>query len=146
MVLVDDPFAGVAKATKEHCPSVKHWVGTTGVGKESEWEAGLAAADPIYDFYPQTYEDQGLLMYSSGTTGNPKGVIITHGMMEFTNAGTARIGDSSPNRVSLNNMPLFHIGGLGVTALPAIWIGGTIVMMRMFDVGATLAAIHRAVR
>ena len=144
MVLVDDPFAGVAKATQEHCPSVKHWVGTTGVGKESEWEAGLAAADPIYDFYPQSYEDQGLLMYSSGTTGNPKGVIITHGMMEFTNAGTARIGDSSPNRVSLNNMPLFHIGGLGVTALPAIWIGGTIVMMRMFDVGATLTAIDNA--
>lgn len=144
MVLVDEPFAGVAEATKSQCPTVKHWVGTTGVGKDSDWEAGLAAADPVYDFHPQSYEDQCLLMYSSGTTGNPKGVIITYGMVEFTNAGAVRVGDSSPDRVCLNNMPLFHIGGLGVTALPATWIGGCIVMMRLFDVDATLKAIDSA--
>jgi fatty-acyl-CoA synthase len=141
LVLVDDPFAPVAEATKAHCPSVKHWVGTTGVGKDSDYESALSAADLVYDFHPQAYDDQALLMYSSGTTGHPKGVIITHGMIEFTNAGATRVGDSSPDRVCLNNMPLFHIGGLGVTALPAIWIGGCIVMMRLFDVDATMKAI-----
>ncbi|WP_298917678.1 long-chain fatty acid--CoA ligase [uncultured Algimonas sp.] len=141
LVLVDDPFAGVAEATKADCPSVKHWVVTSGVGKDSDYETGLAEADPVYGFHPQTYDDQCLLMYSSGTTGHPKGVIITHGMVEFTNAGAVRVGDASPDRVCLNNMPLFHIGGLGVTALPATWIGGTIVMMRLFDVDATLKSI-----
>lgn len=140
-VLIDDPFQGVAAASKDKCASVKHWIGTTGVGKESDWEAGLAAADPVYDFHPQSYEDQCLLMYSSGTTGHPKGVIITHGMVEFTNSSAVRAGDSSPDRVCLNNMPLFHIGGLGVTALPPLWVGGSIVMMRMFDVDATMRAI-----
>lgn len=140
-VLVDSPFAPQAEATKPLCQSVKHWVGTDGVGGDSAYEQALAEANPVYEFHPQTYEDQCLLMYSSGTTGNPKGVIITHGMVEFTNAGAMRVGDNRPDRVSLNNMPLFHIGALGVTALPAFWIGGCCVIMRMFDVGATLKAI-----
>jgi fatty-acyl-CoA synthase len=38
-------------------------------------------------------------------------------------------------------MPLFHIGGLNVTALPSIWIGGTCIIMRMFDPEATIKAI-----
>ena len=61
----------------------------------------------------------------------PKGVIITHGMLEFTIASTARLPDSGPHQVSLNNMPLFHIGGLNVTALPSIAVGGTCVVMRL---------------
>ena len=140
MVLVDAPFAPVAEAAKA-LTSVEHWVGTDGVGGESEYEAGLTAADPIYDYHPQSLEDQCLLMYSSGTTGAPKGVIITHAMLDFTASAAVRIGESGPADVTLNNMPLFHIGGLNVTALPSIWVGGTCVIMRLFDPDATIKAI-----
>ena len=80
-------------------------------------------------------------MYSSGTTGAPKGVIITHAMLDFTASAAVRIGESGPADVTLNNMPLFHIGGLNVTALPSIWVGGTCVIMRLFDPDATIKAI-----
>ena len=140
MVLVDAPFAPIAEAAKA-LTSVTHWVGTDGMGGASDYEAGLAAADPIYDYHPQSLEDQCLLMYSSGTTGAPKGVIITHAMLDFTASAAVRIGESGPADVTLNNMPLFHIGGLNVTALPSIWVGGTCVIMRMFDPDATIKAI-----
>ena len=140
MVLVDAPFAPLAEPTKG-LTKVKHWVMTDGVGGDSEYEQGLAAATPIYDYQPQELEDQCLLMYSSGTTGSPKGVIITHAMLDFTASSAVRLGASSPDDVSLNNMPLFHIGGLNVTALPSIWLGGTCVIMRMFDPNATIEAI-----
>lgn len=141
MVLVDKPFAPVGEATKA-LTKVKHWVDTDGLGGDSGYERGLAAAKPIYTFEPQNIEDQCLLMYSSGTTGMPKGVIITHAMLEFTTASTARLPDSGPSQVSLNNMPLFHIGGLNVTALPCLSVGGTAIIMRMFDPDATLKAIN----
>jgi len=140
MVLVDAPFEPVAEAAKG-LTSVEHWMSTDGMGGESEYEAGLATAMPVYDYHPQNLEDQCLLMYSSGTTGAPKGVIITHAMLDFTASSAMRLGESGPDSVSLNNMPLFHIGGLNVTALPSIWIGGACVIMRMFDPDATIKAI-----
>jgi len=143
MVLVDTPFAPLADATKP-LTKVAHWIGTDGVGGESEFETGLAGAAPIYHMIDQDIEDQCLLMYSSGTTGRPKGVIITHAMLDFANSSAVRTGNVSPYYSALTNMPLFHIAGLSVTSLPTIWVGGTCVIMRMFDPDATLKALDNA--
>ena len=141
LVIVDTPFMPIAQALAGKTP-VKDWMHTDGMGGESDYETALAAADPIYDYEPQLLEDQCLLMYSSGTTGTPKGVIITHGMMYFSAAGGSGPGGNHRGAVSLANMPLFHIGGLNVSGTPAIWIGGTAVIMRLFDPEATLDAIN----
>ncbi len=140
LVLVDAPFAPLIEPTKA-LTSVTHWMTTDGVGGPSDYELALAEAEAVYDYHPQSLEDQCLLMYSSGTTGSPKGVIITHAMLDFTASAAARLGASGPDDVSLNNMPLFHIGGLNVTALPSIWSGATCVIMRMFEPEATIKAI-----
>jgi len=141
MVLVDSPFEPLAEATKPHT-DVSHWVSTDGLGGPSDFEAGLANAAPVYEMIEQDIEDQCLLMYSSGTTGRPKGVIITHAMLDFTNSSAARTGHASPDNNALSNMPIFHIAGLNVTSLPTIWAGGTCVLMRMFEPEATLNAIN----
>ena len=141
LVVVDTPFMPIAQALEGKTP-VKDWIHTDGMGGESDYETALASVDPILTYEPQTLDDQCLLMYSSGTTGTPKGVIITHGMMYFSASGGSGPGENTRNSVSLSNMPLFHIGGLNVSGTPAIWIGGTTVIMRMFDPEATLDAIN----
>jgi len=79
LVVVDTPFMPIAEALQGKTP-VKEWIQTDGMGGESDYETALAAVDPILAYEPQTLDEQCLLMYSSGTTGTPKGVIITHGV------------------------------------------------------------------
>ena len=77
----------------------------------------------------------------SGTTGLPKGAIITHAM-NFLNVvnctGPAMIARSS---VFLGVLPLFHTGGLNVFANPVFHYGGAVVIMRAFDPGQALRLI-----
>lgn len=141
LVFVDTPFVPIAEALQGKTP-VKRWVKTDGMGGRSEYETGLAESAPMIHMEPQSLEDQCLLMYSSGTTGTPKGVIITHGMMYFSAAAGSGPGENSIQSVALANMPLFHIGGLNVSGTPPLWIGGTVVIIRMFDPEATLDAIN----
>ena len=88
--------------------------------------------------------DVALIMYTSGTTGRPKGAMLTHLnllMQAITAIRTSRLHDGG--HVALLNVPLFHIAGIG-TMPPALMIGSTSVIMPTapFDAGATLDVIE----
>jgi fatty-acyl-CoA synthase len=120
--------------------SVEHVVEMDGQGGDTQFEAGVrdaACVDAMVGLEP---EDQCMLMYSSGTTGLPKGVIITHGMMLWASVNAGSSMRCTEDMVSLAVMPLFHIGGLQVFTCPALFAGGTAVIARTFDPGATLDA------
>ena len=90
---------------------------------------------------PLTLDDVGLIMYTSGTTGHPKGAMITHGM-NFINAVNLGIpARISPDTVQLVLLPLFHTGGLNCYANPVLHAGGQILLMREFDPGAALKVL-----
>ena len=82
------------------------------LGPGGSYEAGIAAAKPLGRAEEVTLDDVSTIMYTSGTTGHPKGATITHGMT-FWNCvnlgGPACIG---PGSVLLTVLPLFHTGGL----------------------------------
>ena len=140
MLIHDEDCAPLLDGIKKEC-DIGHYMCSDGMGGASAYEMALAAVRPVTEMLAQTLETQCLLMYSSGTTGRPKGVIITHGMMYFSSSSGVRVGGLHPGNVSLSNMPLFHIGALNVMACPAIWVGARAVIMRQFDPKATLDVI-----
>jgi acyl-CoA synthetase (AMP-forming)/AMP-acid ligase II len=99
-------------------------------------------------------DDEATILYTSGTTGAPKGALATHrsNLAYILSAAYAveqaarRRGDSLPSSlppVLLSAVPLFHVTGLDVCLLPVIDAGGTLVMMRKWDASLALSLIER---
>lgn len=82
---------------------------------------------------PKDPDDLYCLLYTSGTTGRPKGVMIPHRMVIANGYNTAVCWDLRPTDVSPIFTPLYHAGGLGVFLVPLTVAGGTIVLHRGFD-------------
>src|SRR6266516_1950486 len=72
------------------------------------------------------------IMYTSGTTGNPKGVLITYGMQWWNAIGSALNLGHQPDDCWLACMPLFHIGGLSILMRSVIY-GISVILQEKFD-------------
>jgi len=105
------------------------------------WVAAQAAVDPGVVTGP---DDLVLLMYTSGTTGLPKGVMLSNANYVCKTGGVAEAWKFDADAVSLAVMPLFHMAGSG-WAFAGLWQGAATVVLRDVDPAAILAAIaeHR---
>ena len=88
-------------------------------------------------------DDIAWIMYTSGTTGRPKGAMLTHGNLLWNNIQAWVAYDSSTDDVTLVCAPLFHIGGLNVTTMSAFQKGATVVLLRQYDPVRVLEDITR---
>ncbi len=107
----------------------------------SDYERAISAASPDHCFCGQSLDDMNLLLYTSGTTGRPKGVIGNWRMtltMLMQSALTARLG---PGCVTLTAAPLFHTAGLNSYATPTLYAGGTIAVMGVWTPESCLDAL-----
>jgi fatty-acyl-CoA synthase len=115
-------------------------------GADGSYEALLEEAQPTEgeDEAAIDERDVALIMYTSGTTGRPKGAMLTHLnllMQAITGIRTSRLHDDG--NVGLVNVPLFHIAGIG-GLVPALMLGTTSVIMPTapFDAQTTLDVIE----
>jgi len=90
-------------------------------------------------------DDVAVIMYTSGTTGRPKGAMLSHGNFLWNNVNALLAYDNLMEDRTLVVAPLFHIGGLNVTPLTAWLKGATVVLERQFDPQRVLQLIpqHR---
>ena len=125
---------------------VEHWIAL---------DQPMEAADPIYaawhdELTPEPLacascegEDVYCLLYTSGTTGRPKGVMIPHRMVAWNGYNTVCGWQLREDDVSPIFTPLYHAGGLLAFLVPIFTIGGTIVLHHDFDAEEIWHAIER---
>ncbi len=83
-----------------------------------------------------------LLVYTSGTTGLPKGAVHTQGNLLANMAIAAQVQGLTRDDVVATVLPLFHVGGLCIQTLPALSVGARVLLFARFDPGATLGCIE----
>ncbi len=89
------------------------------------------------------HEDIGLLQYTGGTTGMPKGCMLTYYAALFKTAGVCTLTKMKAEDVCLVTMPIFHIAGMLAGMNSCIYAGATQVLMTLFDAEVSMKAIEK---
>jgi acyl-CoA synthetase (AMP-forming)/AMP-acid ligase II len=88
--------------------------------------------------------DEGcIIMYTSGTTGRPKGAVLSHGNIMWNSLNVLVDLDLAGDEVTLLIAPLFHTAGLNMTCLPTLLKGGRVLLEPAFDPARVLALIEQ---
>lgn len=106
------------------------------------WAGGRAWAPPPMNQLPGD-DDPVLMVYTSGTTGTPKGAVLTHQNLFWNAINDVLALGLTWQDVGLTILPLMHAGGIGLFTLPLLLAGGTVVLPRRFDAEEALALIER---
>ena len=142
-LFVGDRYIELVYQLQPQFPSVQHYIAL-----ESRqpgllyYEDLVATGSAELEDAEVDESDVSILMYTSGTTSLPKGVMLTYG--DFTNyvVGTVEMADGSPRGTSLLCAPLYHIAGTA-NMMTALWAGRKIVVLRQFDCKEWLAAVQQ---
>ena len=103
----------------------------------------IASGSPTFDTVQTMPDDTAVILYTSGTTGQPKGAELTHANL-FLNAWISQqLLGWRPNDVFLATLPLFHSFGQTVIMNNAIMGGAAITLLPRFDPAATLGIMQR---
>jgi len=138
ILFVGKEFLDLVDAFRKDTPGIEDFILLEGV-PQAEWlaknnyEEILAGAKPVRSDFMKVDEDSvAELFYTSGTSANPKGVMLTHRNVYLHAMCVALAFDTRLNSVELHTIPLFHANGWGVAHSLTLQ-GGTHVMVRRFE-------------
>lgn len=127
-ILTQEELAALSVEAAAEIPAIQliATVGATIAGTES-YEALLRSGDAVAPHVEVAESDLSFLMYTSGTTGRPKGAMLTHLNLMMNTINWAMEMEARAGDVWLSGLPLFHIGGLN-GVLPFLYLGSTSVI------------------
>lgn len=103
----------------------------------------LCAADDLRDIHPTTGDDTAVLLYTSGTTGTPKGAELTHFQLYMNCTVSGELFGFSPDDIMVGALPLFHIFGLSCVLNIAVRFRCNMALIPRFGAEAVADAIER---
>ncbi|MBS4753465.1 long-chain-fatty-acid--CoA ligase [Nocardioides sp. zg-ZUI104] len=146
VLIVGAELMPTIEAIRDRLPRVEHIIEVTPDGEDDDYERRLATAIPAPYGPDVVQDDVCLVMYSSGTTGRPKGVMLTHRNLVRHTVNAHDGWGFDPGDKSMVSMPLFHVGGSSYVMF-GIHDGIPTVMTREPDAaslaGAILAGANR---
>lgn len=98
--------------------------------------------DPFLNYYVGD-EDPHILMYTSGTTGIPKGAVLSHRKTFFNVLNADIFYGLSSEDIMIVSRPMFHSGGLLVDSAPILYKGGTLILKKRFRPQEIMEAVER---
>lgn len=142
--IYDERLEEIGKALKGRSTNVRHFIR---VGEQDASELTYEklldeAADnePIHDIL---LEDIHMMMYTSGTTGNPKGALLSHGNTIWNAVNALNNIEIKSDDITLTVAPLFHIGGMNIFTTPTLYKGGTVVLDDVFNPVSVLEKVEQ---
>jgi fatty-acyl-CoA synthase len=92
-----------------------------------------ATPRPAAESERAAFSDPHLILYTAGTTGHPKGAILTHANVFWNAANTSIAVGLTDRDTTATILPMFHSGGIGLFTIPTLIVGGRVIVQRKFD-------------
>ncbi|MFE9899194.1 acyl-CoA synthetase [Streptomyces achromogenes] len=142
-VLVHAPEQAETAAPAAADAGVSHRIALAGPGSGALGYDDLLAGGgtaPLDE--PVAPDDPCMIMYTSGTTGHPKGAVLSHANIVWNSVNVLVDLDLAADEVTLVTAPLFHTAALNMTCLPTLLKGGRVILLGAFDPDRVLRLIE----
>jgi len=136
VLVYSDDFISCIHQLRPNIPGVQHFIALNQQAQASDHRFSERETMPPTLIEPRPdldWDSPWVICYTGGTTGMPKGAILSHGNMTWNSINTVMSWGLDQDDVAILNSPLFHTGGLNVFTLPLIHVGGMSLLCAGFN-------------
>lgn len=139
LLIVDNDYRGHAEGIRDELPDCEF----ASIDFEGDGWASLEGMDAEGDDRNPHVDDQTpmLLVYTSGTTGRPKGAVLNQRAVLVNALNSVHAHEMTSTDYIVTTLPMFHVGGLNIQTTPALYCGATVSLHRRFDPAEALEAM-----